>query len=141
MKKIYSKVEDGLLLHMICPSSDIAERDEQRVDLIDAENFIQCSSLKMKQGTTFKPHKHIYKERCRSVIAQESWVVIKGSVKCILYDIDDTVVAEEILEVGDASFTLRGGHNYEALEDDTFVYEYKTGPYEGQKLDKEFIHE
>jgi len=43
------------------------------------------------------------------------------------------------LRPGDASFTLYGGHTYEILEDDTIVYEYKTGPYEGQKLDKTFI--
>jgi hypothetical protein len=27
---------------------------------------------------------------------------------------------------------LYGGHTYQILEDDTIVYEYKTGPYEGQ---------
>jgi hypothetical protein len=35
--------------------------------------------------------------------------------------------------------TFRGGHNYYILEEDTIVYEYKTGPYLGQDLDKEFI--
>ena len=54
-------------------------------------------------------------------------------------DIDDKIIAEPILKAGDASFTLYGGHTYEILEDDTLVYEYKTGPYEGQKLDKKFI--
>ena len=48
-------------------------------------------------------------------------------------------VSEPVLEVGDASFTLEGGHTYTILEDDTLVYEYKTGPYEGQKNDKVFI--
>jgi len=48
-------------------------------------------------------------------------------------------VSTEILYVGDASFTLEGGHNYEILEDNTLVYEYKTGPYEGQEFDKTFI--
>ena len=66
-------------------------------------------------------------------------MVIKGSVKCKLYDIDDTLIAEPILYPGDASFTLYGGHTYEILEEDTIVYEYKTGPYEGQKLDKVFL--
>ena len=37
------------------------------------------------------------------------------------------------------SFTLQGGHNYLILEDDTLVYEFKTGPYEGQEFDKKFI--
>jgi hypothetical protein len=36
--------------------------------------------------------------------------------------------------------TFRGGHNYLILEDDTIVYEYKTGPYLGQELDKVFLN-
>lgn len=136
MEKIYSKVEKDKLLHIINRLSDI----DTRTDIVDSNQFIQCASLKMNNGKTFKPHKHIEKERTYSnKIAQESWVVIKGRVKCKFYDIDDTLIAEPILEAGDASFTLYGGHNYEILEDDTIVYEYKTGPYEGQELDKIFI--
>lgn len=139
MEKIYSKVQPDLLLHIIRRFGDV-ENQEQREDIIPEENFIQCSSLNMKKGTTFRPHKHIFKERTyKKQIAQESWVVIRGSVKCIFYDIDDTIIAEPTLNVGDASFTLHGGHNYLILEDDTIVYEYKTGPYEGQKLDKTFL--
>lgn len=136
MEKIYSKVDPTKLLHLIVRKGDITPG---RQDVISEENFIQCSILNMEEGKTFKPHKHIWKERTRNVIAQESWIVIQGSVKCIFYDIDDTVIAEPILNVGDASFTLEGGHNYYILEDNTLVYEYKTGPYEGQKLDKTFI--
>jgi cupin fold WbuC family metalloprotein len=110
-----------------------------RVDIVSEENFIQCSMLNMEKGKTFKPHKHIWKERTRNVIAQESWVVIQGSVKCIFYDLDDTIIAEPILYPGDSSFTLEGGHNYLIMEDDTLVYEYKTGPYEGQAMDKTFL--
>jgi cupin fold WbuC family metalloprotein len=136
MIKIYSKVDPKILLHII----HVMEDFNGRVDLVPENNFIQCSVLKMQEKKTFRPHKHIFKDRhYKNQIAQESWVVIKGSVKCILYDIDDSVIAEKILHPGDASFTLRGGHNYEILEDNTIVYEYKTGPYEGQKFDKVFI--
>ena len=58
---------------------------------------------------------------------------------CIFYDLDDNVLIKETLEPGEASFTLEGGHNYLVLEENTIVYEYKTGPYEGQALDKVFI--
>ena len=94
--------------------------------------------MKMSEGRTFRPHKHIGMDR-KTTITQESWVIINGSVKAILYDLDDTIIAEEILNIGDISITFRGGHNYEILDDDTLVYEYKTGPYKGQKLDKVFI--
>jgi cupin fold WbuC family metalloprotein len=136
MEKIYSKVEPETLLHMIVRKADM---QPGRQDVISENNFIQCSILNMENGKTFKPHKHIWKERTRNVIAQESWIVVQGKVKCIFYDLDDTIIAEPILEVGDASFTLEGGHNYVILEDNTLVYEYKTGPYEGQSLDKTFI--
>ena len=138
MEKIYSKLETDKLLHVVHRIENAA--DVSRNDLIESNNFIQCSLLKLKKNSTFRPHKHIFKKRkYENQIAQESWVVIKGSVKCIFYDLDDSVITETILHEGDASFTLLGGHNYISLEDNTVVYEYKTGPYEGQKYDKQFI--
>lgn len=136
MEKIYSKVDPNKLLHVIVRKEDLTPG---RIEVVPENNFIQCALLNMEKGKTFKPHKHIWKERTRNVIAQESWVVIQGSVKCVFYDIDDQLISTPILYPGDSSFTLEGGHNYEIQEDDTLVYEYKTGPYEGQSLDKTFL--
>jgi len=136
LKKIYSKIDPNKLLHMIFTKEDM---HEGRQDIVESDNFIQCSALNMSKGKTFKPHKHIWKTRTKNVIAQESWVVIQGSVECIFYDLDNSILQRETLRAGDASFTLEGGHNYLVLEDNTLVYEYKTGPYEGQALDKEFL--
>ena len=136
MIKIYSKVQKNKILHMVNRLEDL----RPRTDLVPSENFIQCALLKMNKGKTFPPHKHIKKERTyKEQIAQESWVIIQGSVKCFFYDLNDELLETVVLNQGDASFTLEGGHTYEILEDDTIVYEYKTGPYEGQELDKEFI--
>jgi len=139
MTKIYSNIVKGKLLHVVKRLSDVENQATFREDIIPAENFIQCSSLKLDKGKTFKPHKHIFKDGEERAIAQESWVVIRGSVKCTFYDIDDTILFEPVLKAGDVSFTLFGGHTYTILEDDTIVYEYKTGPYLGQELDKKFI--
>ena len=135
MKKIYSKVEPGILLHIINRLDEI----KGRTNISPDEEYLQLASIKMQKGQTFKAHKHIILEKTTN-IAQESWLVIKGSVKCIFYDLDDTIIAEPILMPGDCSMTFRGGHNYLILEDDTIVYEYKTGPYLGQELDKEFLN-
>ena len=136
MEKIYSRIKKQKLLHIIYRLGDF----EGRQDIIPENNFIQCATLKMNEGKTFPPHKHIKKNRSyKEKIAQESWVVIRGSVKCSFYDLNDELIASPILNAGDASFTLEGGHTYEILEDDTIVYEYKTGPYEGQKNDKVFL--
>lgn len=136
MEKIYSKTNPEVLLHIIVRKQDLVPG---RIEVVPENNFIQCALLNMPNGKTFPPHKHIWKDRTRNVIAQESWIVIQGSVRCILYDLNDQIITTPILYSGDASFTLQGGHTYEILEDNTLVYEYKTGPYEGQQLDKTFI--
>ena len=136
MKKIYSRV-NGVLLHIVHRFDEIVDR----TNVAPEEEFLQLATLRMKKGKSFKPHKHIYKQGEDQVIAQESWVVIKGKVKVIMYDLDDNIIATPILKEGDCSVTLGGGHTYEILEHGTLVYEYKTGPYKGQKLDKEFMNE
>tara|TARA_B100000424_G_C22865176_1_gene460831 strand:+ start:265 stop:690 length:426 start_codon:yes stop_codon:yes gene_type:complete len=136
MKKIYSKVEKDKLLHIINRYDEI----EGRSDVAPEDQFIQLATLRMEKGKTFRPHKHIWKiSSSPEVIAQESWVIIKGSVRIFMYDIDDSLIGEEIIKKGDCSMTFEGGHTYEILEDDTVVYEYKTGPYTGQANDKVFI--
>jgi gamma-glutamylcyclotransferase (GGCT)/AIG2-like uncharacterized protein YtfP len=135
--KIYSKIEPDLLMHIVNRLGDVGKR----TDIIPENNFLQCASMTLQKNNTFPAHYHIKKERSyKEQIAQESWIVIRGKVKCILYDIDNhTILATPTLEAGDASYTLYGAHTYEILEDNTIVYEYKTGPYEGQEMDKRFI--
>ena len=136
MIKIYSKQDSTKLLHIINRYDEIVGRK----DVAPEDQFIQLATLRMEKGKTFRPHKHIWKlSSSPEVIAQESWVVIKGSVRIFMYDIDDTFIREEVIKQGDCSMTFEGGHTYEILEDDTEVYENKTGPYTGQKNDKVFI--
>lgn len=135
MKYIYSRVNSDILLHIINKLEDI---NKARTNVIPDNEYLQLSTLNLDKDMTFKAHKHIKCVR-ETDITQESWVVIKGKVKAILYDIDDKIIHEEILNPGDCSITFRGGHNYLSMEQGTIVYEYKTGPYFGQDKDKVFI--
>ena len=136
MIKIYSNQDSSKLLHIINRYDEIVGRK----DVAPEDQFIQLATLRMEKGKTFRPHKHIWKlSSSPEVIAQESWVIIKGSVRIFMYDIDDTFIREEVIKQGDCSMTFEGGHTYEILEDDTVVYEYTTGPYTGQANDKVFI--
>ena len=135
MKKVYSKVNPKILLGIIHKFNEIPTG---RVDIAPDEEFIQVSSMRLDKKS-FRPHKHIWKSGEEKVIAQESWVCMKGSVKVTMFDFDDEIIDESIIEHGDISVTFQGGHTYDILEDDTIVYEYKTGPYKGQENDKEFI--
>jgi cupin fold WbuC family metalloprotein len=137
MQKIYSKINPDILLHIVHRLDEI----EGRTNVVPENQFLQLATLKMEKGKTFRPHKHIWKDGEDKVIAQESWVVIKGKVKVIMYDLDDTIIETPILHPGDCSMTFQGGHNYEVLKEDTIVYEYKTGPYKGVNVDKENINE
>lgn len=138
MKHVYSKVDPSRLIHIINRLDEITAR----TDVAPEDQFIQLATLRMDSGKTFKPHKHIWKPSSREqVIAQESWVVIQGSVKIHMYDIDETHIGDEIINQGDCSMTFEGGHTYTILDDDTVVYEYKTGPYTGIENDKVFIND
>lgn len=137
MEKFYSKVNPEMLLHIVYRKEDFVDG---RQEIVPPDQFIQCAALKLKKGKTFRPHKHIEREVTdKDRIPQESWVIIKGKVKCTFYDTDDTILATPILNKGDASFTLRGGHTYLILSNEAVIFEYKTGKYLGQLLDKTFI--
>jgi len=135
IKKYYSKIKPEILLHLV---SDINTLNKERIDIAPEKEYLQLALLKLKKGKTFKPHKHLIKEKVTD-IAQESWFVYKGSVECIFYDLDDKILVKEIIKEGQLSMTFRGGHNYRILQEDTLVLEYKTGPYLGVENDKEFI--
>ncbi len=134
MREIYSKVEPDVLLHVVNSSHEIGNRR----DMCPAEQLLQIACFKLGKGKIFKPHKHIPK-KVEHDITQESWIVVRGSIKAILYDLDDTILEEVNLMQGDCSITFRGGHNYLCLEDNTLIYEAKTGPYLGVENDKVFI--
>lgn len=137
MEKFYSKVQPDLLLHIVFRFSDFTQ---QRLDIIEPSNFLQCAAMRLNEGQTFKPHKHIAREVTDlDRKAQESWFVVRGAIECIFYDINDSILTTVGLKEGDASFTLHGGHTYRVLEDNTCIMEYKSGKYDGQVNDKLFI--
>ena len=137
MNKIYSKKNQSRLLHLVIRKKNIKKK---RFDISDPKEFLQVASFSLKKNQTFDAHYHIWnKNKKTRRIAQESWVVISGSVRALYYDLDSKYICSRILKAGDISVTYYGGHNYVALKNNTLIYEFKTGPYEGQKKDKKFI--
>lgn len=132
---VKSKIYPGITHKVIWANNDSVEG---RVDISNVTEPLQLAVLGYNAGKTFKPHKHIYHDKIVK-ITQEAWVVIKGKVLATCYDIDNKCLEKFFLHSGDCIITYEGGHNYEFLEDDTLIYEFKTGPYYGQEFDKEFI--
>ena len=134
MDKFYSKLEPGKLLHSVVRVTDVAAK---RTDFVDPAEFLQVAGIKLVAGDTFRAHKHIPVQKT-TTIAQESWVVLRGAVVAVFFDLDDSLLAEVTLNAGDLSLTFYGGHTYRCIED-AVVYEFKTGPYLGIERDKVFI--
>lgn len=132
---------DGELNHIICRFSDLAEAPTNRLNLCPEEAFLQLGLIK-SGPRSYAAHFHLdHPTPNPKIRAQESWVILRGSVEVTLYDRDNTVQAVRTLREGDVTLTLFGGHGYRILEDDTLVYEFKSGPYEGPSVDKEQIHQ
>lgn len=135
MEKIYSKVDSNCLLLTLNRKKDITT---DRVDLSPAEEYLQCATKKLTKGMNFKPHRHNKLIR-ETDITQEAWVFLSGKVRAKFYDLDDSLVLDTIMESGDCVIVFKAGHGFEVLEDDTVLYEFKTGPYFGVEMDKTYI--
>lgn len=132
---VYSHSEPGLLLLAINRFVNITKN---RTDVCPENEYLQISTKIMEKGTSFKPHKH--NEVIRTTDrTQEAWIILKGKVRVTFWDVDDSVILETILNSGDLAVVFRAGHSLEILEEDTMLYEVKTGPYYGVEKDKTFL--
>lgn len=138
MEHIYSKIKPEKRLHTIYRLAEISKL-KGRVDFTEENEFLQCSIMSLIDGKTYRPHKHIIKSQNISKFqVQEAFIMI-GQALVVIYDLDDSKLCEVILDTGDLAVLLAGGHSIKSLSPCSALYEIKTGPYEGQKLDKEFI--
>ena len=140
---IYSRIlpqnHPQALLHMVIRRDAFDEVSDRR-DMISSNNFLQLAMLNLAQNQTFKAHKHKYNVfHTEQKVAQECWYVVDGSIEVQYYDMDDSKFEPIVLNAGDITITLHGGHNYTCLSEKSKVLEFKTGPYSGQENDKEFI--
>lgn len=137
MTPIYSRIDPTQLLHIINRKADV---QPGRKDLVEADQWLQIATIRQSNGVTYKPHRHII-SHSEPHIVQESWIVITGLVQVVLYDTDNSILHTDVLEPGDCSITLMGGHTYKFMAADSYVVEVKTGPYFGVEKDKIIIDE
>lgn len=131
----------GSLLHeVIRPSQNVPFQEVRRVDFSETKEFLQGAIIEIPKNHSFRPHVH--KERARSfsnLRAQEAWVVLRGQVEVDYFTDSGEFILTETLGAGDITISFLGGHGYRTLTSDALVYEFKSGPYEGQEVDKFFV--
>jgi hypothetical protein len=138
MKKIYSKRDSDLLLHIIVSFEDF---NESFLAITNPTEFLQSIGIRVNEGHKAEPHKHnIIPTYYVKKQQQEAWVILSGLIECTLYDIDDTPLGSYPISERGMLITLLGGHSLVVREDNTVILEFKCGPYLGQSKDKTFIN-
>lgn len=123
-------------LHIVHSIND----DSNRTDIVSPNEYIQVACMRPEFGQYFKPHYHLRRE-CSydTVITQETWIIISGSIEASYYDENNSLLCRRVLNAGECTITLGGGHSYKCLDENTTVYEIKNGPYVGRETDKEYF--
>jgi cupin fold WbuC family metalloprotein len=133
-RKIHSKVYPKILLVSVLSAGGT----DARVDAAGTEEILQASLLRLPQGKTIAPHRHLLQFRNTEGTC-EAWVVISGSLQAQVFDVDNTVADTVTLSAGDCMVLYRGGHNFTVVSEDAVIYEIKNGPYYGAVFDSEKI--
>lgn len=141
MERIESQVEPGRLLHVIHHDADFQKFGhpvDSRIDILPDCEGLQVAAIKGRDGRKFAAHKHLPRPR-EIPITQECWVVVAGVVRVSYYDLDGSFLCHRVLQAGDVTATIAGGHGYAFYTSNTRVVEVKTGPYIGAEGDKELL--
>ncbi len=133
-QQIHSKIYPKILLVSVLSTNTT----ESRVDAAGTDEILQASLLKLPQGKTIAPHKHLLQFRNTQGTC-EAWVVISGQLQAQVFDVDDSVADTVTLSAGDCMVLYRGGHNFTVISEDAVIYEIKNGPYYGAVFDSEKI--
>lgn len=139
IKKIYSKLNPSVLLHIVHMdhlSSDSLSATK-RNEISEPKNFLQAMFFEMPQNTEVKAHKHNPQERVTGQ-THEACLIFKGSVELSVYDIDKSLVETLALKEGDCSILVNGGHSMKTLTS-AQIFEFKNGPYNGSEMDRTYI--
>ena len=93
----------------------------------DNNKDFQFGTFKLEQGEIIENHIHNLQKR-EINNTSEAIVVIKGSLKIMLFDNEKNFIDSVIINTNDAILLFEGGHGIEVIEGSKFI-EFKQGPY------------
>lgn len=95
------------------------------------DGALQLMTMKRAKGDVARAHRHIPKRRVTRLL-QECLIVIKGRIRCDLFDANGKCFRKAIVRPGEAMLILDAVHAVHFLED-SLVYELKNGPFINDK--------
>ncbi len=93
----------------------------------DNNKDFQFGTFNLEQGEIIENHIHNSQKREINKTS-EAIVVIKGSLKIMLFDNEKNFIDAVIINTNDAILLFEGGHGIEVIEESKFI-EFKQGPY------------
>ena len=126
-----SKIDSNLNL---CKVVIYGESDD-RTNLIEPDQIIQASLIKMTRFQSVPSHEHLPIERYTSGTG-EGWLVLNGSFEAEIFDIDRTSLGKYLLKKFDMILMFNGGHSLHATKKNSVIFEFKNGPFKGSDSDK-----
>jgi hypothetical protein len=81
MEKIFSNIKENSLLHMVKRKKDILL---ERENLCTDEQYLQCSTMYLNKGKTFKPHKHFHRSIYHAMFKRPELVEIGDHVEVVI---------------------------------------------------------
>ncbi len=142
MIKITSKVQPESVL--CCYTAEASEQSSKRPHAVkysclsSTDESLQVAEILLSENSEgTKPHTHLPIERT-TVGTQECWVVLSGTLKVDVYDLDGAFVESVNLSTGNVFVTFRGGHSIKPITASRII-EIKNGPYYGAEADYKVI--
>lgn len=135
METVRSLLDPDVLIGIVYRRDDMTNQGQPGFDITPEQEFLQVRALRPPAGKVYDAHKHLPQARTTDR-TQEALVVIAGRIEMQFFDLDDRLVATNILSGGDCAVALTGGHAVRVLDGDTLMYEVKNGPYFGLARDK-----
>jgi hypothetical protein len=120
---------------------NIEELNHEGLKFLSQESdFLQIGFWNHAKATELQAHIHNEFERTVSRTSEMIFVFC-GRVHADIYGDDGNLISEHELVAGDILISLRGGHGYKIMDNNTKVIEVKNGPYFGPEIDRRRITE
>jgi len=129
--EIKSKLNPDVILAVVYKK----HRIKRRVNLSPENHILQTSIVVINKLEPVLPHKHSLLRR-ETYGTFETWVILNGKGFVRFYDIDDTIVHECRVSMGDVIVNFHVGHSLAPKTKHLTLVEVKNGPYWGVELDK-----
>jgi len=98
----------------------------------DDQDALQIARWNHPKGYRCKPHIHNIIPKTIHMV-EEAIFVRRGELQVTFFAEDGEPIAQRTLWEGDICHTLDCGHGYTVMTDDTRVFEFKNGPFPGDK--------